>query len=182
MSKRLSRLVRLIESISTLTGRAVAWLTLAMVLVTVVIVLLRYLFHTGWIWLQESVTWMHAITFMIAAAYTLKADEHVRVDIFYRRMTPRGRHLVDLVGTLLLLLPVCGFLLYYSLDYVADSWAVLESSREAGGLPGLFLLKTIIPVTALLVALQGTTIVVKSALNLKSGTSDEPDYDSQVKF
>ena len=182
MSSRLTRLVRLIESLSTLTGRAVAWLTLAMVLVTVVIVLLRYLFNTGWIWLQESVTWMHAVTFMIATAYTLKADDHVRVDIFYRRMTPRRRHLVDLLGSVLLLLPVCGFLLYYSLDYVADSWAVLETSREAGGLPGLFLLKTVIPVTAVLLALQGVTITVKSGLALKSDSSKGHSYDTQVKF
>ncbi len=182
MSKRLSRLVRVIDTISVATGQAVAWLTLAMVLVTVVIVLLRYLFDTGWIWLQESVTWMHAITFMIAAAYTLKADEHVRVDIFYRRMTPRQRHLVDLLGSLLLLLPVCGFLLYYSLDYVAASWQVFETSREAGGLPGLFLLKTVIPVTALLLALQGATIAVKSAFALKSDNSEEGGYDSQVNF
>ncbi len=180
MSKRLSSLIRLIESISTLTGHTVAWLALAMVVVTVVVVVLRYFFDLGWIWLQESVVWMHAVTFMIAAAYTLNADEHVRVDIFYRRMTPRRRHLVDLLGSLLLLLPVCGFLFFYSLDYVADSWQVLESSREAGGLPGLFLLKTIIPVTALLLALQGLTIAAKSALALRAGS--ETAYDSQAKL
>lgn len=180
MSKRLSSLIRLIESISTLTGHTVAWLALAMVVVTVVVVVLRYFFDLGWIWLQESVVWMHAVTFMIAAAYTLNADEHVRVDIFYRRMTPRRRHLVDLLGSLLLLLPVCGFLFFYSLDYVADSWQVLESSREAGGLPGLFLLKTIIPVTALLLALQGLTIAAKSALALRAGSKTA--YDSQAKL
>jgi TRAP-type mannitol/chloroaromatic compound transport system permease small subunit len=131
-SQRLAR-------ISEQTGRAIAWLMLPMVAVTFLIVLLRYAFDLGWIWMQEGVTWMHAASFMLAAAYTLSHDEHVRVDIFYRKMDSRGRALVDIAGTLLLLLPMTVFLLIESFDYVLVSWSIHEGSREAGGLPYPFL-------------------------------------------
>ena len=107
-----------LERINVHIGRAIAWLTLIMVLVTFVIVVMRYLFDSGWIWLQESVTWMHAAVFMLTAAYTLVREEHVRVDIFYRRFSPRARALVDAVGTALLLIPVTVFIIFTSWDYV----------------------------------------------------------------
>jgi TRAP-type mannitol/chloroaromatic compound transport system permease small subunit len=128
----------------SMSGRSIAWLTLAMVLLTFVIVILRYGFNLGWIWLQESVTYMHAAVFMVAAAWTLQQDEHVRVDILYNRMSPKKRCLVDLAGTLLFLVPLCLFILVTALPYVSNSWKLMESSREAGGLPALFLLKTFI--------------------------------------
>ncbi|MCU0975930.1 MAG: TRAP transporter small permease subunit [Steroidobacteraceae bacterium] len=149
------RLVRVLDAIADVTGRAVAWLTLAMVLAAIAVVALRYGFGVGLIWLQESVTWMHAAVFMLGAAWTLRQDGHVRVDIFYRRMSPRRQALVDLAGTVFLLLPTCAYLLFESLPYVASSWRVLERSREAGGMPALYLLKTVIPVMAGLLILQG---------------------------
>jgi TRAP-type mannitol/chloroaromatic compound transport system permease small subunit len=130
---------------------------LPMVAVQFVIVVLRYQFDIGWIWMQEGVLWMHAAVFMLAAAYTLHRDEHVRVDIFYRKLSRRGRHVVDIAGTLFLLLPMMALLVISSAEYVADSWAIREGSREAGGLgfPAVPLLKSLIPVTAGLVMLQG---------------------------
>lgn len=136
------------------TGRAVSWLTLAMVVVTFVVVVLRYGFNLGWVWLQESVTWMHAAVFMVAAAWALQDDEHVRVDIFYRQAAPRRQALVDLAGTVLFLVPFCLFMLLVSWDYVAASWGMLESSREAGGLPGIFLLKSLLLVMPALLLVQ----------------------------
>lgn len=107
--------------------------------------------------MQESVVWMHAAAFMLAASYTLKRDQHVRVDIFYRKMTPARKALVDVSGTVLFLIPVSAFLVVSSWDYVAVSWAIHEGSREAGGLPYPFvpLLKSLIPVTAILLIVQG---------------------------
>ena len=125
-------------------GRSASWLTLAMVIFTFLIVLLRYGFNLGWIWLQESVTWMHAAVFMLAAAWTLQDDGHVRVDIFYRESSPQRKALVNLVGIALFLAPVCVFLIGVSWDYVAASWRLGESSREAGGLQAIFLLKSLI--------------------------------------
>jgi TRAP-type mannitol/chloroaromatic compound transport system permease small subunit len=126
------------------SGQAVAWLTLLMVLLTFSIVILRYGFNLGWIWLQEIVIYFHVAVFTIAAAWTLQKDGHVRVDIFYTDMPEKKRALVDLLGTVLFLIPFCLFVLIISWPYVADSWQLLESSREAGGLPLVFVLKSLI--------------------------------------
>jgi TRAP-type mannitol/chloroaromatic compound transport system permease small subunit len=165
-AEQLLRVADRIERLSELTGRMVAWLTLAMVLVTVFVVTLRYLFDKGFIWLQESVVWMHALVFLLAAAYTLAHDEHVRVDIFYRRMSPRGRALVDLFGTMFLLVPSAVFILVTSLDFIVPAWRVGESSPEAGGLPGLYMLKTVIPVMAVLLLLQALAWALRSLIRL----------------
>jgi len=157
----LERSAALIDAVSEHTGRAIAWLTLAMAVTGFVVVVLRYLLDTGFIWMQESLTWMHGAVFMLGAGYTLKHDEHVRVDVVYRRMTERTRAVVDLVGTVLLLLPLCGYLLYETWPYVASSWRVAERSREAGGLPALYLLKAVIPLMAVLLALQGGATVLR---------------------
>lgn len=165
--------VRLLEAVSEWVGRAVAWLTLFMVLVTFAVVVLRYAFATGSIALQESVTYMHALVFMLGAAYTLKHDGHVRVDILYRGLGPRGRAWVDLLGVLLLLLPTAVFVLWTSWGYVADSWALREGSREAGGIPLVYVLKTAIPLMAILLALQGLAQALRALLTL-SGRDERP--------
>lgn len=115
-----------------------------MVLLTFTIVVLRYGFNLGWIWLQESLTYLHVVVFSIAAAWTLQQDGHVRVDIFYAGMTDRNRARVDLLGSLVFLVPFCIFVLIIAWPYVSNSWKLLESSREAGGLPMVFLLKSLI--------------------------------------
>jgi TRAP-type mannitol/chloroaromatic compound transport system permease small subunit len=158
-----------IERFSALLGRASAWLTLFMVLVTFIVVVMRYAFDAGLIWLQESVVWMHAFVFMVGAAYTLQQDGHVRVDIFYRKMTPKGRALVDLVGVLIFLLPLTLFLAFKAYDYVAASWGLHEASRESGGLPYplIPLLKSILVVMPLTVALQGVSMLSRSVRILR---------------
>jgi TRAP-type mannitol/chloroaromatic compound transport system permease small subunit len=123
-------------------GRASAWLTFAMALVTVFIVVLRYAFNQGAIVLQESVIYMHGVVFMLGIAYALKEDRHVRVDLVYSRLTKRSKITIDVVGHLLCLVPVCAFIVYFSARYVANAWRVLEGSPEVGGIPGVFLLKT----------------------------------------
>jgi len=119
------------------------------------LVLARYLFSAGSIAAQEALQWLHSLVFLLGAAGTLRANKHVRVDVFYQRLTSRGQALVDLLGYLILLLPFAGFMLWVSLDYVAASWSLREGSRDPGGLPGVFLLKTVIPLAAGLLALQG---------------------------
>ncbi len=139
------------------SGKAVAWLTLAMVLLTFSIVILRYGFNLGWIWLQESLTYLHVTVFSIAIAWTWQLDGHVRVDIFYTQMSDRKRTWVNLLGCLFLLLPFCIFLLLISWPYVANSWRLMEQSREAGGLSLVFLLKSLIMVMPAL--LLGQTVI-----------------------
>ena len=166
MYARLQTIAVLLDRFAETTGRVIAWLTLAMVLITFAVVILRKLFETGSIALQESVSYLHAAVFMLGAAYTLKQDGHVRVDILYQKFTPRTRAWVDLLGTLLLLFPVCLYIFFSSLEYVGASWSMLEGSREAGGLDGVFLLKTAIPVMAVLLLLQGCSIVLHKLLLL----------------
>ena len=149
-----------IDRISIFTGRAAAWLTLFMVLVTFLVVIMRYVFDTGLIWLQESVTWMHAAVFMLGSAYTLQRDEHVRVDIFYRAMSDRRKAWVDLLGVVFFILPLCVFFVFMGFDYVSASWSIRETSREAAGLPFPFLplLKTTLLIMPVAVLLQGVSI------------------------
>lgn len=147
-------------------GRLIAWLTLGMVIVTFLVVVLRYGFDLGWIAMQESVTYMHALVFMVGAAYTLKHDEHVRVDIFYRNFRPRTQAWINLLGTLVLLIPTAVFILWSSSDYVSSAWALRESSREAGGLPVVYLLKSLIPVFAVLLLLQSVALALHSLLRI----------------
>ena len=139
-----------LRNLIALCGKGVAWLTVVMVLLSFTIVILRYGFNQGWIWLQESVTYLHVTVFMVAAAWTLAQDGHVRVDIFYSRMPDKKQAMVNLLGTLLFLVPFCVFLLVSAGPYVASSWKLLESSREAGGLPMVFLLKSLILIMPLL--------------------------------
>ena len=154
----------LLDRISTVVGRAASWLTLFMVIVTFVVVVMRYVFDAGLIWVQESVTWMHAAVFMLGAAYTLRDEEHVRVDVFYRNMSPRRRAWVDLVGVAIFLLPLCLFLAWNSFDFVTQSWRIREMSRESGGLPYplIPMLKTILLLMPLAVAMQGMSLFLKS--------------------
>jgi TRAP-type mannitol/chloroaromatic compound transport system permease small subunit len=154
----------LFDRISHAIGKTSSWLTLFMVLLTVVIVVLRYVFDAGKIWMQESVTWMHAAVFMLGASYTLLHDEHVRVDVFYRNMSPRRKAIVDLLGVILFLWPLCAYLAYAAFDFAAVSWSIHESSREPGGLPYpmIPILKSIVVVMPVLVALQGVSMVLRS--------------------
>ena len=148
-------------------GQLAAWFILAIVFVTFLVVVLRYGFNFGRISLQESVTYMHAFVFMLAGAYTLKYNEHVRVDIFYQDMSSHKKAKVDLFGTLFLLLPFAGFIVWISFNYVSNSWKLLEGSREAGGLPLVYILKTLIPLMAALLFLQAISLAGRAWLSLK---------------
>lgn len=168
-ASRRARLLTLADGIDAVMrgiGEWIAWLALAMVLVTFAVVLLRYAFDLGSISLQESVTYMHAVLFMLGIAYTLGRNGHVRVDIFYERLSRRGRAWVDLIGTLVLLFPVCVLILWLGWDYVAESWRVQEASREAGGIPAVYLLKTLILIMPVLLMAQGLAQALRNGLFL----------------
>ncbi len=160
------RLADAIERLTASVGRSAAWCCLYVVGAEFAVVCMRYAFGLGSIKLQESVIYAHAGLFMLAAAWTLQAGGHVRVDIFYGQASPRTRALVDLIGALLFLLPFAAALAALSLPYVERSWTILERSREQSGLPFVYLLKTLIPVFALLMGLQGVAQTVRAALTL----------------
>jgi TRAP-type mannitol/chloroaromatic compound transport system permease small subunit len=164
--RRLDLLADRIDRLSAAVGHAAMWCLLFMLLAEFALVLMRYVLGVGSIWLQESILYAHGALFMLAAAWTLSVDGHVRVDIFYADASPRGKAWVDLLGALLLLLPFALVLLILSLPYVARAWAILEGSRETSGLPAVFLLKTLIPLFAALLALQGLAQAIRAALAL----------------
>jgi TRAP-type mannitol/chloroaromatic compound transport system permease small subunit len=124
------------------------------------------LFRVGSIWLTESVIYLHALLFMLAAAWVLQIGGHVRVDVFYAQARPRTRALINLAGALVLLLPFMLVLLWLSVPYVARSWTIFERSQEASGLPLVFVLKTVIPVFAALMALQGVSQAIRALASL----------------
>ncbi|MFT5090731.1 MAG: TRAP-type mannitol/chloroaromatic compound transport system permease small subunit [Candidatus Latescibacterota bacterium] len=155
------------QRLNDLIGRSIPWLTLGMVLTTFGVVVLRYLFERGWVWMQEIVLYMHAFTFLLASGYALSRDAHVRVDILYRPASPRRKAWVDLLGSLFLLMPTSLVLLYQSLPFVFASWAVFEGSKDGGGLEAVFLLKTGIPLFCLLLFLQAATIVRRCIATLR---------------
>ncbi|WP_428356389.1 TRAP transporter small permease subunit [Methyloprofundus sp.] len=154
------RSAQAIDSFNEQVGRCVSWLSLALVLVTFCIVVLRYLFDLSWVMMQESIIYLHSLVFMLGAAYTLKHEGHVRVDIIYQRCTATVKAWIDLLGTLLLLLPVAGFMLWSSWGYVSDSWDIMESSRNSGGLPFVYLLKTSLLLMPGLLILQGLSLLM----------------------
>ena len=157
------RLAQHIDRFSTAIGRAAAWLVLAAVLLQFAVVVLRYVFGVGSIQLQESVLYAHALAFLLAAAWALKTDAHVRVDVLYGRASPRGRAWIDLLGTVFLLVPMMLLILWTSLPYAGRAWAILEGSQETAGLPLVFLLKSVIPLFAALMLLQGAAQIVRAA-------------------
>lgn len=154
-----------IDRLNRAIGSAAAWLVLAVVLLQFALVVARYAFSLGSIWLSETVIYGHAALIMLAAAWTLGVGGHVRVDVFYAQASPRRRAAVDLAGGLLLLLPFMLVLLWLSVPYAARSWAILERSQESSGLPLVFALKSLIPLFAVMMALQGVAQTIR-ALNV----------------
>ncbi|WP_305857014.1 TRAP transporter small permease subunit [Balneatrix alpica] len=165
-NKSLTMLVNAIDQFSEWTGRCISWLTLGMVVVTFIIVVMRYLFNVGNVALQESVVYMHSFVFLLGAAYTLKHDGHVRVDIFYRPLSEKGKAIVNLIGNLVLLMPVSIFILWMSWDYVAASWSILEGSQESGGIPARFILKSALIAMPAMMILQGIAEFLRDILVL----------------
>ncbi len=166
------RSIQYLEDLITRLGRAVAWLLLVMVTLQAAIVLLRYGFDIGSIALQESVTYLHATTFMLGAAFTLQMDGHVRVDIFYRNLGERHKARVDLFGNLVFLLPLCIVILWTSIDYVAQSWSIREGSSDPGGIAGVFLLKSLIPLLAGSLLLQSLASTLRHARTIFTSPSN----------
>jgi len=156
----LKQSVNKLQAINETIGRLVSWLSLLMVIITFGIVVLRYGFNIGWIAMQESVMYFYATSFLLGIAYTYKHEGHVRVDIFYNKMSTTGKAWVNLLGIIFLLLPMTIFIFYSSWGYVMDSWSVMEESGDAGGLPLVYLLKTNILLMAVLLTIEATAQIL----------------------
>ncbi len=163
---RWQRIATGLAALNTIIGRFAAWLLLFMLLTQFVIVLMRYVFSFGSIQMQESVWYLHAIAFMLGAAYTMVHDRHVRLDLFYRSASVTAKAWIDLLGTAAVLAPFCIAMLIYAWPFVLKSWAVREGSAEAMGLPFIYLLKTVILIFLVLLGTQSACLAIKSILTL----------------
>ena len=183
----MTKIIGILDRLSEWFGRILSIAALAIMAITVLVVILRYGFQTGHIdlgaakissiALQESVMYLHAMLFMLASAYTLKHNAHVRVDVFYRVFSPRQKALIDILGTLLLLFPTCGFIFYSSLDFVGFAWQMKERSGEAEGLAYVYVLKTLIPTMAVLLILQGLAELLRNLQTLRSNDPHPQEID-----
>jgi len=175
----LARAAGAIECFSEWSGRIVAWLTLALVLLVSYDVTMRYLFQEGSVALQELEWHLFALIFLLGAAYTLKRDEHVRVDLLYhaRWMGERRRAWIDLLGTLLFLLPFCLLVIYSSWPFVENSFNLNEHSPDPGGLSHRYLIKLMIPLCFVLLATQGVALIIRSAQKIAARDHQPADAE-----
>ena len=155
-------LLQRVDAVNDRVGRYSAWLALLLVLVTTTDVVMRYLFRTSFVFVQELEWHIFAVMFLIAAGYAHLLDSHVRVDIFYARLSARTKAWIDLVCGILFLFPAAFLLLWTSIPFVAASVRDLEGSPDPGGIPGRFVLKAVIPLGFLLLAVQGVSETIKN--------------------
>jgi|TARA_B110000263_G_scaffold49895_2_gene41707 TRAP-type mannitol/chloroaromatic compound transport system permease small subunit len=162
------KLTLILDSFSEITGKICSWFVMAMVLITFVVVVMRYGLNMGSVLLQDVVLYLHGGLFLLGSAFALKRGAHVRVDIFYRNFSEKRKALVDLLGNLIFLQPVCWSILLFSWGYVEFSWRIMESSPEPDGLPFVYIQKSLLIVLALFLALQSLSEIIKSAMTLKN--------------
>ncbi len=165
----MERLADRLDMVNRAVGSVVRWLALLMVLVQFGIVLLRYVYGMSWIALNESVLYMHATLFMLGAGYTLLVDDHVRVDIFQSKAGDRGKARIDVLGHLFLLIPSMLALLYWSWPSVRNAWAIYEGPISVGGIPAVFLLKSLIPAFCILLIVQSLACLMRNLIILRAG-------------
>ncbi|WP_118133482.1 TRAP transporter small permease subunit [Oceanicella sp. SM1341] len=168
-------LVRLISGLNRLVGSVFAWLSLGIVVVCFAVVVQRYLFSTSYVWMQDLYIWLNGAMFTAVAGFALMRDDHVRVDVFYRKAPIRRKAAIDLFGVIVFLLPYCYVVAFYAWPFVARAWRYGEGSANYGGMPGLYVLKAFIIAFAALVALQGLAMAGRSILVLSGREADLPE-------
>lgn len=159
-------IVRIISRFNILIGHFFSWFSLGIVLVCFTVVVLRYVFSSGAIWLQDLYVWLNAMMFMGISGYALFNNSHVRVDIFYRPASRRHKARVDMFGSLFFVAPFAWVLVYWSLPYIQRSWQFMEGSANFGGMPGLYVVKSFILVFAFVVAAQALAMFLRGVLVL----------------
>jgi TRAP-type mannitol/chloroaromatic compound transport system permease small subunit len=155
-----------IDAVSITIADAARWCALALVVITAIIVIQRYVFGISITGLQESVIYLHSLLFLLSSAAALLTGGHVRVDILYSNLSLRAKAWTDMAGVYLALIPMSWLILETSRSYIGGAWRILERSRESDGLPLIFLLKTAIPLFAVMMILQGLSMAARAALTL----------------
>jgi TRAP-type mannitol/chloroaromatic compound transport system permease small subunit len=164
--KSLAFAVRLCCLLNRFLGQVFSWLTLGIVLVCFTVVVMRYVFSTGSVLMQDLYVWMNGVMFMGIAGFTLLKEGHVRVDLFYRTASFKRKAISDLIGCLVFLFPFVISISLYAFPYVARSWQFMEGSANYGGMPGLYVVKSFIIVFAVVVGIQALAMMGRSILVL----------------
>jgi len=174
----LHNITKRIDQFSEATGRVLSWLTLFLVLMQFLIVLGHYIFHLGAIYLQESLLYMHSMIFLGAAAYTLRHNGHVRVDVFYSGFSEKTKAWINFLGCLIFLFPVTILIGWMAWPYVMDSWESMEGSIESSGIQAVYLLKSMILFFAATLFLQAISLLLHSWLTIRGAehlSEEEPE-------
>lgn len=179
--KGLKSFINFIESINEYLGRGVSWITFGLVVLVFVDVVMRYAFKTSFVFVQEMEWHMFSVIFLLGAGYTLLHDEHVRVDIFYQRMSKKSRAWINLLGTTFFLFPGCYMIIATAIPFAMDSYSVMEGSPDPGGVPFRFILKACVPVGFVFVMLQGISLFLKSLMTVLGKELEEPEEPVELK-
>ena len=166
--KKIKKVIFNIEKLNKKTGEAVSWLVLSMALTAFFVVLLRYFYNIGFVWMQESYIWMHGLIFLFGASYALMNDKHVRVDIFYRLTSEKIKAFINIIFSILFLIPFIIVISKYSIPYILKSWDGLEKSREAGGIPFLYLYKSCLLLFCINLFFQTISLILRCLLVLSN--------------
>ena len=155
-----------IDNLNEAIGKGVAWLTTLLVLLICYDVIARYLFNITFTAIIELEWYLFSFIFLLGAAYALKHDKHVRVDVFYANFTEKQQAWVNLIGTVFFLIPFCLIVIYTSFKFTVNSYAMQEGSPDPGGLPATYIVKSAIPIGFALLLLQAISLLLKSLLTL----------------
>jgi TRAP-type mannitol/chloroaromatic compound transport system permease small subunit len=171
----MEKIASYLDQINHRVGMTARWFALAMVLLQFGVVLLRYVFGFSSIALNESVLYLHSALFMLGAGYTLLIDDHVRVDIFYSGLGRPGKARIDAFGHSILLLPSMAALLYWSWPSVRNSWAIWEGPLSVGGIPAVWLMKSLIPAFCILLIIQSLACLLRQLITMKSSDNQSEE-------
>ena len=170
---------RWIDALNTWVGRGVSWFTFIVVVVVFIDVVMRYAFKTSFVFVQELEWHLFAFIFLMGAGNTLLKDGHVRVDIFYQRLSPGKQAWINLIGVLFFLIPGCCLIIATSSRFVQNAWSVMEGSPDPGGIPYRYLLKACIPAGFVLILLQGISMGIKSLLTIMGKDLEKTEREAK---
>ena len=151
----------LIDKVIDNIAKILAYLLVLMIILVFITVIIRYMLNISYVALQELVMYFHALIFMFGVSYALKEKSHVKIDIIYNSLSKKNQYFISMLGTIFFIIPTSLFITYSSIDMVTQSWSLLEGSSEAGGLDLVFILKSVIPITGVLIFLQALSDIIK---------------------
>tara|TARA_X000000368_G_scaffold62092_1_gene43896 strand:+ start:481 stop:975 length:495 start_codon:yes stop_codon:yes gene_type:complete len=151
----------LIDKVIDNIAKILTYLLVSMIILVFITVIIRYMLNISYVALQELVMYFHALIFMFGVSYALKEKSHVKIDIIYNSLSKKNQYFISMLGTIIFIIPTSLFITYSSIDMVTQSWSLLEGSSEAGGLDLVFILKSVIPITGILIFLQALSDIIK---------------------